>query len=143
MLRFCEKIKNLVPLVEEIQYTTSKHWISPFYSHTDENPDANNERVSLENHDPMVVDWNIDNYCNPSNGPSMEQFHMIVKQGCCFLQKFPFISFELLPIGILHKKLTLQDRKRRWNNGVRTLCWERSSTRLMMAPTKHVGTDPM
>lgn len=69
---------------------------------TDENPEANNERVSLENHDPMVVNWNIDNYCNPSNGPSMEQFHMIVKQGCCFLQKFPFISVELLRIGILH-----------------------------------------
>lgn len=49
---------------------------------TDENPNASSERVSIEDHDPFVTDWNINSYCNPSNGPTIEQFHMIVKQGC-------------------------------------------------------------
>nr|XP_034301244.1 uncharacterized protein LOC105330858 isoform X2 [Crassostrea gigas] len=52
-----------------------------YYIKNDENPNASSERVSIEDHDPFVTDWNINSYCNPSNGPAIEQFHMIVKQG--------------------------------------------------------------
>jgi hypothetical protein len=42
---------------------------------------AGNERVLVEVYDPSINSWDPVTYCNPTNGPGQEEYHVLVKAG--------------------------------------------------------------
>ena len=47
----------------------------------DVEPNADGERLLVEAHNPYIISWTISSYCTPSNPPSEEEYHVLVKKG--------------------------------------------------------------
>ena len=35
----------------------------------------------MQQHDPSATSWDTATYCNPTNGPGVEEYHMLVQPG--------------------------------------------------------------
>lgn len=51
------------------------------YNSSDTNLDANNHRVFTEDQEVNVTSWTTAAYCQDTNSPPLEEYHMIVKKG--------------------------------------------------------------
>ncbi|XP_061164537.1 uncharacterized protein LOC133173572 [Saccostrea echinata] len=52
-----------------------------YYVRSDTDSNASNLRVYIETHNSSVMSWNTSDYCTPTSGPLVEEYHVIVRKG--------------------------------------------------------------
>ena len=52
---------------------------------------AANQRIFKEQYDPAVNSWTTSAYCNPASGPTVAEYHTMVKEG---IKLFHYVCFE-------------------------------------------------